>query len=240
MLYIAFDHPLLKLRSINDVLDIYRQNVTTDDAVCCFFDEIQYSPEWNSWLKVLYDTNPAMRIMATGSASPVLAEKRRESGLGRWTTVQVPTLTFFEYCRLLNIEVAPLPDGIKPTQLYLLDKHEQGGIVNKLSFLQPHFIRHLYYRGGEKGREIDIVVQHAGNPRPVMIEVKYREDSSISEKDMIVELSACERPNLVITKRPDDFGLREYEDGKRIYKIPAPVFLYLLGHVDSQGLESPA
>ncbi|MCQ2398519.1 MAG: hypothetical protein MJ052_04365, partial [Sphaerochaetaceae bacterium] len=86
-----------------------------------------------------------------------------------------------------------------------------------------------YYRGGDKDKEIDIVVQYAQNTSPVMVEVKYRENSSVSEKDMIVELSSETRPNLVITKRPDDFGIQEYGNGKRIYKIPAPVFLYLLG-----------
>jgi len=395
IVFISFDHPLLKFCSINDVVDMYRQNITTSKQIYCFFDEIQYSPDWNAWLKVLYDTNPDIKIMATGSASPVLADKTRESGLGRWITIQVPTLTFYEYCQLLNIQTVDLPAGIKPTQLYLLDTKEQSDIVNKLSFLQAHFIRYLqvggfpelalskddvyaqrilredivdkalkrdlpslyairnvsdiekvflylcynssniinmntickelqvsrntlekyilyleganliyisplvnvgpkkilksqdkiyiadaalrnavlmkdditndavelgiiaetavykhikafnyktvtkvgYYRGGDKDKEIDIVVEYAKEKEPIMIEVKYREDSSIPEKDMVVQLSTNERPNLVITKRTDDSGIQTYENGKRIYKIPAPVFLYLLGYVESKSRE---
>lgn len=147
IVFISFDHPLLKFCSINDVVDMYRQNITTSKQIYCFFDEIQYSPDWNAWLKVLYDTNPDIKIMATGSASPVLADKTRESGLGRWITIQVPTLTFYEYCQLLNIQTVDLPAGIKPTQLYLLDTKEQSDIVNKLSFLQAHFIRYLQVGG---------------------------------------------------------------------------------------------
>ncbi len=395
IVFISFDHPLLKFCSINDVVDMYRQNITTSKQIYCFFDEIQYSPDWNAWLKVLYDTNPDIKIMATGSASPVLADKTRESGLGRWITIQVPTLTFYEYCQLLNIQTVDLPAGIKPTQLYLLDTKEQSDIVNKLSFLQAHFIRYLqvggfpelalskddvyaqrilredivdkalkrdlpslyairnvsdiekvflylcynssniinmntickelqvsrntlekyilyleganliyisplvnvgpkqilksqdkiyiadaalrnavlmkdditndavelgiiaetavykhikafnyktvtkvgYYRGGDKDKEIDIVVEYAKEKEPIMIEVKYREDSSIPEKDMVVQLSTNERPNLVITKRTGDLGIQTYENGKRIYKIPAPVFLYLLGYVESKSRE---
>ena len=71
-----------------------------------------------------------------------------------------------------------------------------------------------------------------------MIEVKYREDSSIPEKDMVVQLSTDDRPNLVITKRTGDFGIQTYENGKKIYKIPAPVFLYLLGYVESRSIEN--
>ncbi|MGN0740505.1 MAG: ATP-binding protein [Treponema sp.] len=394
IVFISFDHPLLKFCSINDVVDMYRQNITVSNKIYCFFDEIQYSPDWNSWLKVLYDTNPDIKIMATGSASPVLADKTRESGLGRWITIQVPTLTFYEYCRLLNVQTVDLPAGIKPTQFYLLDTKEQDDIVNKLAFLQVHFIRYLqvggfpelalskddiyaqrilredivdkalkrdlpslyairnvsdiekvflylcynssnivnmnticnelqvsrntlekyilyleganliyisplvnvgpkqvlkaqnkiyiadaalrnavlmkdditndavelgiiaetavykhikafnyetvtkvgYYRSGDKDKEIDIVVEYSKEQEPIMIEVKYREDSSITEKDMIVQLSTDKRPNLVITKRTEDFGIQTYKNGKRIYKIPAPVFLYLLGYVESRSI----
>ena len=147
IVFISFDHPLLKLCNISQVLDIFRQNITTSEKIYCFFDEIQYSEDWNAWLKVLYDTNPNIKIMATGSASPVLADKTRESGLGRWITIQVPTFTFYEYCKLLNIEVGELPSGIKPTQLYQLDKYTQNELVNKFAFLQPHFIRYLQVGG---------------------------------------------------------------------------------------------
>ena len=90
-----------------------------------------------------------------------------------------------------------------------------------------------YYRGGNKDKEIDIVVNYHKDFQPIMIEVKYREDSKITEKDLIVEESNPSRPNLVITKKIDDFGLFHFSNNKDIYKIPAPVFLYLLGYVES-------
>ena len=92
---------------------------------------------------------------------------------------------------------------------------------------------YYYEKFLQKG--IDIVVQYAQNTNPIMIEVKYREESPISEKDLIVEFSDTEKPNLVITKRIDDFGLHEFKNGKKIFKIPAPIFLYLLGYVESLG-----
>ncbi len=395
ILFISFDHPLLKMCSIEEVLNVYSSNVSSNEEIYCFFDEIQYSDNWNSWLKILYDTNPNIRIMATGSASPILEDKAKESGLGRWITIQVPTLSFFEYCELLQIEKKELPKGIKPTQLYLLSHQEQVDIMNKLSFLQSHFIRYLqvggfpelalssddiyaqrvlredivdkairrdllaiysirnvndiekvflylcynssniinfqaickelgvnrttlekyirylesanliyiselinmsskqvlksqnkiyisdaairnavlmkdditdnptelgivaetavykhvkafsyngaanvgYFRGDDKNKEIDIVVKYHQTFDPIMIEVKYREGAKISEKDLIVEYSKPSLPNLVITKKIDDFGLFKYENGKEIYKIPAPVFLYLLGYVESNKLK---
>ena len=94
-----------------------------------------------------------------------------------------------------------------------------------------------YYRAGDKDKEIDIVVQYAQNTNPIMIEVKYRDNSPITERDLIVELSQDDKPNMVITKTIDDFGLHEYKNGKKIFKIPAPVFLYLLGYVEAKGYE---
>ncbi len=392
ILFISFDHPLLKMCSINDVLNVYSQNISYDKEIYCFFDEIQYSNNWNEWLKVLYDTNPNIKVMATGSASPILQDRIKESGLGRWITIPVPTLSFYEYCELLDIEKIDLPRNIKPTQLYLLSNKEQIDLFQKMSFLQPHFIRYLqvggfpelalssddvyaqrilkedivdkalkrdlpsiyairnindlekvflylcynssniinnnliskelginretldkyisylesanliyisklvnisskqilkeknkiyisdaairnavlmkdditndptelgiiaetavykhvkafsyktladvgYFRGGEKNKEIDVVVKYHVSQPPIMIEVKYREDSHITEKDMIVEMANGVQPNLVITKKIDDFGLyNQFNNGKSIYKIPAPIFIYLLGYVES-------
>ena len=147
IIFVSFDHPLLKLCPLDKVIDIYRNNISHNDDFYCFFDEIQYATDWNSWLKILYDTNPRIRIMATGSASPVLQNKVSESGLGRWTVIHVPTLSFYEYCSLLKISVPEIPNDIKPTQLYLKSLHEQTEIFNKLSCLQIHFLRYLQVGG---------------------------------------------------------------------------------------------
>lgn len=389
ILFISFDHPLLKLCTIDRVIEIFRSNISADERVYCFFDEIQYATDWDNWIKILYDTQPFIQIMATGSASPIINSRVSESGLGRWKVIHVPTLSFFEYCELLNITVPNLSKNIKPTQLYLRPQKEQIDIFNKLSILQVHFVRYLqvggfpelalssddiyaqrilredivdkalkrdlpsiygirniadiekiflylcftssniiniqavskeldgvsrttvekyidylesanliyvspmvnigskqalktqnkiyvadaavrnavlmkdditndptelgiiaetavykhikafyyddaitigYYRGGSKEKEIDIVVD-SKRFKPILIEVKYREHASISQNEAIVEMATENCPNIVITKKANDFGLCEYGE-KRIYRIPAPAFLYLLGFVE--------
>lgn len=147
ILFISFDHPLLKMCSVDRILEVYNQNISNDKEVYCFFDEIQYSSDWDSWLKIIYDTKQSYKVMATGSASPMFCDRQAESGLGRWVLVQVPTLSFYEYCELLKIEVPALPKGIKPTQLYLLDKIEQNSVIRSLAHLQIHFIRYLQVGG---------------------------------------------------------------------------------------------
>ncbi|KRF39113.1 ATP-binding protein [Paenibacillus sp. Soil787] len=104
ILYVSFDHPILKLVDIGKILEIFQNNIAHDQtALFLFFDEIQYASDWDLWLKTLYDSQPSYKIMATGSASPVLAAKATESGVGRWTLIRIPTLSFYEY-----IEIKPL------------------------------------------------------------------------------------------------------------------------------------
>ena len=80
-------------------------------------------------------------------------------------------------------------------------------------------------------KEIDIVVEM--EKLKIMLEVKYREQAKISKDDLIVEMATEKYPNLVITKKATDFGECEYGD-KKIYRIPAPAFLYMLGFVEKQ------
>jgi predicted AAA+ superfamily ATPase len=147
ILFVSFDHPLLKMYSIDAMLNVYKQNISGDNNIYCFFDEIQYAEDWDKWIKILYDTIPEIKIVATGSASPILKDKATESGLGRWSIVPVPTLSFYEYCNILGLEKPDLPKRIKPTQIYLLPQREQADIFMKLSKFQAHFVRYLQVGG---------------------------------------------------------------------------------------------
>jgi uncharacterized protein len=147
IVYISFDHPLLKLCRFDEILDVHRQNIYPGDDIYYFFDEIQYADNWDAWLKTLYDTNMQCRAVATGSASPVLADKAGESGVGRWNILPIPTLSFYEYCNLLNIETPELAPDIKPSGLRGLSHQEQAMTFQKLSPLLRHFNRYLTVGG---------------------------------------------------------------------------------------------
>ena len=143
IVYISFDHPLLKLYRFDEILDVYSQNIYPGNDVYFFFDEIQYASDWDVWLKTLYDINPQCRAVATGSASPVLAGKASESGVGRWTVISIPTLSFYEYCALTGIEAPELGSELKPSNLRILPRQEQVMIFQKLSPLLRHFNHYL-------------------------------------------------------------------------------------------------
>ena len=392
IVFISLDHPLLKLCKLNDILDCYHSNIYGEEDCYYFLDEVQYSADWDGWLKTIYDTQPLSRLVATGSASPVLKKKAAESGAGRWTVMQVPTLSFFEYCEMLDVERPDLPPDIKPTGLIRYEKREVTLLMTRLSGLQKHFNRYLtvggfpalalaeddylaqsimredvvdkilkrdipalynirnvteleriflylcycssniiavdtiakelegvsratvddyieymesanliyrsypidmsgkqilkakakiyiadaairnavlmdenlltdpsemgiavetalykhiaafyyqnttsvgYYRSGKKGNEIDIVVDFPSGK--ILIEVKYREKAIIDEKDAIYELADQAYCAMVITKRESDYGIQPSGGEKKILRLPAFAFLYLLGNAEKNG-----
>lgn len=149
ILYISYDHPVLKFFDIGQLVELFLNNVAKngEDELYLFFDEIQYAGNWDTWLKVLYDQNPRYRIMVTGSALP-LSTRGMESGVGRWVTVKIPTLSFYEYIELTGAAERPLlPSGIKPTELCYLDKSTLADVMLQLSGLQRHFHRYLLIGG---------------------------------------------------------------------------------------------
>jgi len=392
IVFVSLDHPLLKLCKLNDILDCYHVNIYGDENCYYFLDEVQYATDWDQWVKTIYDTRPLSHMVATGSASPVLKKKAAESGAGRWTVIQIPTLSFFEYCEMLDLERPDLPEDIKPTGLIRYKTQELTLIMNKLSGLQKYFNRYLmvggfpelalakddymaqaimredvvdkvlkrdipalynirhsteleriflylcysssniiavdtiakeldgvsrstvddyisymesanliyrslpvemsgkqvlkakakiyiadaairyavlmddnlmvdpnemgvavetavykhiaafyyqsttsvgYYRGGKKGNEIDIVVNFPNGK--ILLEVKYRENVQINEKDAIFELADEASCSIVVTKRDTDYGIISSKGKKKILKIPAPAFLYLLGNAEKHG-----
>ena len=393
IIFVSLDHPMLKLAGIDEILECYHENIYAEHDVYYFFDEIQYAADWAQWLKTLYDTQPSTKIVATGSASPALVKGNIESGAGRWTVIQVPTLSFYEYCSLIGLPDLNLDPSLKPSNMLKMSQQERGRIMNSLSRVQNHLTRYLqvggfpelalakndlmaeqvmredvvdkvlkrdlpslynirnateleriflylcnvssevvsinaitkelngvtrntvqsyidylesanliylsdpidlsgkkvlksspkiyiadaairnavlmdsdilsnpvemgkivettvykhvaafyyqhttrvgYYRGGNKNKEIDVVVDYPNVPN-LLIEVKYREQAPIADDDAIIEYCGNASSAFVITKRAEDFGVHDAPNGKRLLRIPAFAFLYLLGHAEKNG-----
>lgn len=147
IVFISMDHPMLKLSQFQEVLECYHENIYAEQDVYYFFDEVQYAQDWDRWLKTIYDMQPDTRVIATGSASPALMKGTRESGAGRWTVIQVPTLSFYEYCELLELDRPNVPEDLKITSLLRKTQIERTQIMMQLSKVQNHFMRYLQVGG---------------------------------------------------------------------------------------------
>lgn len=145
--YASFDNPILKLVNIESVLSIYESMYPTEGVKYIFFDEIQYTENWELWMKVIYDSRKDIRLIAAGSASPILEKGGTDSGTGRWSVLKIPTMSFYEYCKLLELEEPEIPEGIRLSELVNMSKAESGDLMSRFTGLQNHFNRYLTIGG---------------------------------------------------------------------------------------------
>lgn len=148
ILYATFDHPILKLAGLERTVQAWNELFPPQAGHprLLFLDEIQFVPDWQTWLKHQVDFNPNLRIAATGSAAP-LRDAGTESGVGRWETLPLPTLSFAEFLRLRKIEIPSLP--IVKSLRTLFD-WQAGDFIRTAATarsLTPHFHDYLL-RGG--------------------------------------------------------------------------------------------
>lgn len=147
--YATFDHPLLKLVGLKRALDAWEElyPAAPDHPRVLFLDEIQYVPDWQTWLKHQVDFNPGHRIAVTGSANP-LKSGSAESGVGRWETIPLPTLSFGEYLKLRKVEVpAALPELKSLRELFSWKPAAFARTATIARPLTAHFHEYLL-RGG--------------------------------------------------------------------------------------------
>jgi uncharacterized protein len=103
ILYATFDHPLIKMAGVESVLQAWREREPiAAGPEYLFLDEAQFMNDWGTWVKHQIDFTKNRRIVFTGSATPLI-HVGQESGVGRWHTIKLATLSFYEYLQLKEI-----------------------------------------------------------------------------------------------------------------------------------------
>lgn len=111
ILYATFDHPALKLAGVDALLEAWRaREPRAEGPEFVFLDEAQFIRDWGTWVKHQVDFRRDRRIVFTRSAVPLM-EAGQESGVGRWHTIRLTTLSFYEYIQIKSLGQAlpPLP-----------------------------------------------------------------------------------------------------------------------------------
>jgi len=147
ILYATFDNPLLKLVGLEGVIKIWEEiHARSGGIEYLFLDEIQYTKDWQTWVKHQVDFKKSRRIAATGSAIPINAENP-ESGVGRWHTIKLPTLSFYEYLKIKRVEQPELPEVHSLIPIFAWTNRERVRVAEQARPLVPHFHDYLL-RGG--------------------------------------------------------------------------------------------
>jgi predicted AAA+ superfamily ATPase len=147
VLYATFDHPILKLAGLEQTIRAWGElfPVAPGSPRMLFLDEIQFVPDWQTWLKHQVDFQSDLRIAATGSASPL--RDAAESGVGRWETIPLPTLSFAEFLRLRKIDLPEIPLVKSLLTLFDWTPTDFSRTAHIGRALTPHFHDYLL-RGG--------------------------------------------------------------------------------------------
>lgn len=147
ILYATFDHPLLKLIGLDALLKLWRElQAPTAGPEFLLLDEIQYTKDWQTWLKHQVDFEKGRRIAVTGSAMPLESEGL-ESGVGRWHSIKLATLSFFEYLQIKNIEPPRLPSVSSLVEVFSWSQQDRIRTGEAARPLVAHFHEYLL-RGG--------------------------------------------------------------------------------------------
>lgn len=156
ILHLSLEHPLLKIPNLLEILGLYHDHIHPEGApTVLLLDEVHYSPDWDVAIKGLVDRNPEYRILATGSATLSARKALAESGAGRWITVPIPTLSFYEFLRIREQAFPDLPPGLTPRSLFDLEAPERLKITSALRPLLPLFQRYLLLGGFPETARLD-------------------------------------------------------------------------------------
>ncbi len=148
ILYVTFDHPLFKGLTLDSLLRLWREFETAKPgAEYLFLDEIQMQPDWQIWLKHQVDFEKGRRRIAVTRSVLPLNIASQESGMGRWVTLTLPTLSFYEYMQLRKLpllkpaSLGSFSEGIEWTSAKWLK------VAQEAKYLTGHFHEYIL-RGG--------------------------------------------------------------------------------------------
>jgi len=175
--YLALNHPVLKGESLGSLVDLYHEGIAArGPGAYLLLDEVQQVEGWQQDLGRLMADGPGYRVLAAGSGPLAPPPGADASGVGRWVSVSMPVLSFFEYAHLLGktdglpefmqlrafaqrkpedlAEVAASFESLRPLLgHYLLaggfpEAARRAPIGEALGFLQREVIERVLYPGG--------------------------------------------------------------------------------------------
>lgn len=159
ILYATFDHPLLKLAGLEGLLEIWTElEPDRRGPEYLFLDEIQYTKNWQTWLKQQVDFARNRRIAVTGSATPLVTDGQ-ESGVGRWQTLRLATLSFYEYLQIRRVEMPDLTAVSSFSALFEWEPIRFAQEATRSTSLTAHFHEYLLRGGFPQTAQVESIAQ---------------------------------------------------------------------------------
>jgi predicted AAA+ superfamily ATPase len=146
ILYFSFDEMRY---DIEEIIKQYETDVLQNDIskkkVYIFLDEIQKLDGWPSKVKLLYDSNPKLKIFLTGSAQITMWQGTRESLAGRFFDFMIKPLDFEEYLDFKEVAIDKHREKIFENDLkrHMAVLLKTGGFIEALDMDEPVLRKYL-------------------------------------------------------------------------------------------------
>ncbi len=159
ILYATFDHPILKLAGVDAVVEAWREREPrVDGPEYLLLDEAQAIRDWGTWVKHQVDFRRDRRIAFTGSAMP-LVEAGQESGVGRWHTIRLTTLSFYEYLQIKRLQLPALPALRSLRDLFAWEPADFYRTAELATHYVGHFHEYLVRGGFPQTAQVESITQ---------------------------------------------------------------------------------
>lgn len=159
ILYATFDHPILKLAGIDAVLAAWREREPkVGGPEYLLLDEAQFIRDWGTWVKHQVDFCKDRRIAFTCSAMPLVVVGQ-ESGVGRWHTIRLTTLSFYEYLQIKKLSLPTLPRLKSLRDLFDWPQSDFYRITEVAAPYVGHFHEYLVRGGFPQTAQVDSITQ---------------------------------------------------------------------------------
>jgi len=100
--FMRMDHPLFLDFELGRWVQflIHHEKPSNEKPLFLFIDEINYSRNWDLWLKTMFDEKWPVQVVATSSSVAALRNRKIESGIGRWSEQFLTPYSILEYLKL--------------------------------------------------------------------------------------------------------------------------------------------
>lgn len=126
----AFSSETLTPKTLEAILDVYRQEVYRDGDFLLFLDEIQNVEDWHRWVRTVIDSGLIRTIFVTGSSSKLLSSEFATLLAGRHIDFELFPFSFKEYVSATGHSPSNKIELMAKKEVYLSllkDYLEQGG-----------------------------------------------------------------------------------------------------------------
>ena len=125
ILFIKVDDLRLKeltYKKIDEIIQEYRTLKETKSKTYIFLDEIQELPNWEQYIKTIYDLNKDYKIIISGSNSGLLKQNINSYLTGRIISKEVYPFSFKEFLKYNQIDINNIKD-IYTNKIEILKKY---------------------------------------------------------------------------------------------------------------------